>query len=183
MLTHWGWVMHICVSTLTIFGSEYGLSPGLCQAIIWTNAGILSIGLLGTKFSEILIEIFTFSLKKIHLKMSSGKWWPFCAGLNVLRLMCWRNKKVIKIMTCHLVMAYYLNQCYLIISWTIVKKHHGRHAGNLNPSYAGTRIFWINWVTNISDDVLVKHNFVFSWSAYVEHRKELGSNQLAPLVV
>ena len=30
------------------------------------------------------IEIHTFSLKKIHLKMSSGKWRPFCLGLNVL---------------------------------------------------------------------------------------------------
>ena len=33
-----------------------------------------------------LIEIHIFSFKKIHLKMSSGKWRPFCLGLNVLRL-------------------------------------------------------------------------------------------------
>ena len=31
-------VMHICVSKLTIIGSENGLSPGRRQAIIWTNA-------------------------------------------------------------------------------------------------------------------------------------------------
>ena len=31
-----------------------------------------------------LNEIHTFSLKKIHCKMSSGKWRPFCLGLNVL---------------------------------------------------------------------------------------------------
>ena len=31
-----------------------------------------------------LIEIHTFSFKKIHLKMSSGKWRPLCLGLNVL---------------------------------------------------------------------------------------------------
>ena len=43
-LTHWGWVMHICVSKLTIIGSDNGLSPGRRQAIIWTNAGILLIG-------------------------------------------------------------------------------------------------------------------------------------------
>ena len=30
---------------------------GRRQAIIWTNAGILSIESLGTNFSEILIEI------------------------------------------------------------------------------------------------------------------------------
>ena len=34
---------------------------GRRQAIIWTNAGILLIGPLGTNFSEILIEIHIFS--------------------------------------------------------------------------------------------------------------------------
>ena len=43
-LTHWGRVTHICVSKLTIIGSDNGLSPGLLQAIIWTNAEILFIG-------------------------------------------------------------------------------------------------------------------------------------------
>ena len=83
-LTHWNRVKHICVSKLTIICSDNGLSPGRRQAIIWTNAGILLIGPLGTNFSEILNEIQTFSLKKMHLKMSSGKWRPFCLGLNVL---------------------------------------------------------------------------------------------------
>ena len=67
-----------------ITGSDNGLSPVRRQAIIWTNAGILLIGALGTNFNEILIEIHTFSFKKIHLKMSSAKWCPFCLGLNVL---------------------------------------------------------------------------------------------------
>ena len=83
-LTHWGRVTHICVDKLTIIGSDNGLSPGRRQAIIWTNAGILLIGLLGTNFSEILIEIWIFSFKKMHLKMLSGKWRPFCLSLNVL---------------------------------------------------------------------------------------------------
>ena len=85
-LTHWGWVTHICVGNLTIIGSDNGLSPGRRQAIIWTNDGILLIGPLGTNFSEILIKIHTFSLKKIHLKMSSGTCRPFCLVLNVLKL-------------------------------------------------------------------------------------------------
>ena len=76
--------MHICVSKLIIIGSDNGLSPGWRQAIIWTNAGILLIGTLGTKFSETLIETHTFSFKKMHLQMSSGKWRPFCLGLNLL---------------------------------------------------------------------------------------------------
>ena len=40
-LTHRGRVTHICVSKLTIIGSDNGLSPGRRQANIWTNAGIL----------------------------------------------------------------------------------------------------------------------------------------------
>ena len=83
-LTHWGRVTHICVGKLTTIGSDNGLSPGRRQAIIWTNAGILLIRPLGTNFSEILIGIQTFSFKKMHLKMSSAKWRPFCLGLNVL---------------------------------------------------------------------------------------------------
>ena len=75
---------HIYVSKQTIIGSDNGLSPGRRQAIIWTNAGILLNGPLGTNFSEILIGIQTFSYKKMHLKMSSAKWRPFCLGLNVL---------------------------------------------------------------------------------------------------
>ena len=73
----------IWVNKLTINGSDNGLSPGRRQAIIWTNAEILFIPLLGRQYSEILIEIHIFILKKKHLKMSSAKWWPFCFGLNV----------------------------------------------------------------------------------------------------
>ena len=49
------------------------------------KAEILLIGPLGTNFSEILIEIYIFSSMKIHLKLSSGIWRPFCFGLNVLK--------------------------------------------------------------------------------------------------
>ena len=88
-LTHWGRVTHIRVGKLTSIGSDNGLSPGRSQAIIWTNAGILLIGPLGTNFSEILSKIHTFSFKKMHLKTSSAKWRPFCLGLNVL--MAWHR--------------------------------------------------------------------------------------------
>ena len=90
-LTHWGRVRHICVSRLTIIGSNNGLSPDRRQAFIWTNAGILLIVPLRTNFSEILIEIYTFSFRKMHLKMSSGKWRPFCRGLKVLKLSLWHK--------------------------------------------------------------------------------------------
>ena len=75
---------HICVGKLTIIDSDNGLSPGRRQTIIWINAGILLIEPLGTNFNEILIGIQTFSFKKMHLKMASAKWRPFCLCLNVL---------------------------------------------------------------------------------------------------
>ena len=84
--TQWSNVMHICVSKLTNIGSDNGLSFGRCQVTVWTNAGILSIGPLGTNFSEKLIEIYIFSFKKMHLLMSSGNCPPFCVCLNVLTI-------------------------------------------------------------------------------------------------
>ena len=70
-LTHWGKVKHICVSWINIIGSDDGSSPRRRQAIIWTNDGILLIRPLGTKCSEILIDISAFPFK--HSKISSAK--------------------------------------------------------------------------------------------------------------
>ena len=61
----------ICIGKLSIIGSDNGMSPGRRQAIIWTNAGIL------------LIE--TFSIKEMHLNMSSAKWRLLDLGLNELK--------------------------------------------------------------------------------------------------
>ena len=45
--------------TYVNIGWDNGLLSDQSQAIIWTNARILVTGLLGTNFSEILIEILT----------------------------------------------------------------------------------------------------------------------------
>ena len=63
-LTHWGKVIYLCVSKLTIIGSDNGLLPGQCQSVIWTNAGILLIRTLGTHFIEILSKIHIFFIKE-----------------------------------------------------------------------------------------------------------------------
>ena len=63
-LTHWGRVTYICVRKMINIVSDNGLSPSLRQAEIWTNAGILLIGHLRINFSEIFIEIETFSFRK-----------------------------------------------------------------------------------------------------------------------
>ena len=91
-LTHWGRVTHICVGKLIIIGSDDGLSPDRRQAIIWTNAELLSAGPLRTYFSENLIEMQQFSLKKMHVKMSSAKWRLSCLGLN--GLIQWRFNEI-----------------------------------------------------------------------------------------
>ena len=108
-LTHWGRVTHICVTKLTIIGSDNGLSPDRRQAIIWTNAGILLIGPLGTNLIEILIEILIFSFKKMRLIVSSAKRRQFCLGLNGLNhgqkvsmfysviLMIWQDSKLAQV--------------------------------------------------------------------------------------
>ena len=72
---------HICVSKLIIIGSESGLLSGQRQAIISTNAGILLIANLGTNFSENLMEIHSFSFKKMELKMSAEQ--------TIKQLICW----------------------------------------------------------------------------------------------
>ena len=103
---HWGRVLHICVGNLTTIGSDNGLLPGRREAIVWTNAGILSIGSLGTNFSGYFIDMHRMSFKKMHLTISFAKWQPFCLGLNVLKptslstphSSCWRNKTR---QTCH----------------------------------------------------------------------------------
>ena len=70
-----------------------GLSSEWCQAIVGTNAVILLIRTLRTNFNEILSKLYTFSVKKMHLKMSSEKWRPFCLGLDVSLLSLANNAK------------------------------------------------------------------------------------------
>ena len=57
---------YICVSELTIIGSDNGLLPARHQAITWTNASLLSIGLVRTICSEIIF------IQEMHLKMWSA---------------------------------------------------------------------------------------------------------------
>ena len=58
----------------------------MCQwissAVVPIKAGCLfgTNGNLGTNFSEILIKIQNFSFTKMHLKILSAKWQPFCPG-------------------------------------------------------------------------------------------------------
>ena len=98
ILIHWSRVTHICVNNRNIIGSDNDWSPGRRPALISTNAWIFLIWTPTTNFSEILIESHTSSFKKVHFKISSGKWRPFCPGLNVLKnigtLSCEKQNKI-----------------------------------------------------------------------------------------
>ena len=67
---------------ITNVSSHNDVPPSRRQAIILHNAGILLIGPLVAKFSE--IEMYTLSFKKMHFKMYSAKGQPFCFGFHML---------------------------------------------------------------------------------------------------
>ena len=140
--THWGRVTHICVSNLTTIGSDNGLSPGRRQAIIQTNAGILLTEPLGTNFNEILIEIHIFSFIKIHFKMSSGKWRPFCLGLNVLKQVYEDNKGKHDYILCRTKLLNW--NCLVIISSGFLSSNaHNALSAAGNIHEYGTRVWFV----------------------------------------
>ena len=67
---------------LAIICSDNSLSPEWRQAIIWTNAGILSIGPLGTNAGDNLIRIHTFikeiAFENLIYEMAATLSWPQC---------------------------------------------------------------------------------------------------------
>ena len=54
------------------------------QAIIWTNDGLLSVQPQGTYLNEILIKNLSIFIKKMHLKVVSGKMVAILSYLSVL---------------------------------------------------------------------------------------------------
>ena len=56
-MTNWDQVKHIYITNWVIIGVDNGLLPIRHQAIIWTNADLLSIGLLRTNCSEVVIAV------------------------------------------------------------------------------------------------------------------------------
>ena len=74
----------VCVGSLTIIGSDNGLSPGRRQAIFWINAVILFIGPLGTNFNEILITSVIWELAAVFSRPQWVKY-QLCFGVTLLR--------------------------------------------------------------------------------------------------
>ena len=76
-LTHWGRVTHICVGNLIIIGSDNGLSPDRRQATLSESVLEYTLQWHFNRNSYIFI-------KKMHFKMSSGKWPLFYLQTRVL---------------------------------------------------------------------------------------------------
>ena len=90
---------HIYASVNRIsIGSDNGFLPIRRQAIIQTNTGLVSIGPLGTNFSEILIKIWDFSFMKMYLK------YIVCEITAILSMGRWVNHQLLNC-TLHLTLA------------------------------------------------------------------------------
>ena len=84
MLIQGGRVMHICASKLSNYWFRWWLVA--CSATShYLNPCWYIVN--GTLRNILKWNIYTFSLKKMHLKMSSVKWWPF--GLSLIVLTLW----------------------------------------------------------------------------------------------
>ena len=92
-LTHWGQMTHMCVGELTIIGSDNGLSPGRCQAIIWTNAGILLIRCLGKNSVKFKWNPYIFiqenAIENVVWKMAAILSRPQCVNIAKGLLPAW----------------------------------------------------------------------------------------------
>ena len=100
-----------------------GLSPLRRQAITRSKAGLLSVGLLETYFSEIWIIILSFSFKKMQLKMSSAKMMAILSRVRWVNTGCFvTNTNVSQnyfrqwSATC-LALSQNINQYLLITNW------------------------------------------------------------------
>ena len=96
-----------------------GLSP-VRQAIKWTSAELLSIGLFGTNLWT-LDRNLNFLFTKMHLKVLSAKWQLFCLGLKAMetfgrffstQVPHWRTSK-----------SYCLRSCEDTSAWELCPRH------------------------------------------------------------
>ena len=96
-VTNWGQDTHICVIIQTIIDSDNGLSPVRRQAIIRTNAGLLSVWSLRTYFSDIFFyQNTTFWRRYFQMHI-------VCKMLTILsRSQCVPNATNIHNRNCHL---------------------------------------------------------------------------------
>ena len=128
-----------------IIGSGNGLSSVRRQTITWTNAGLLSLGPLGTRFSE--SEFYPLHSRKCIWKSRLPKWPPFCPGGDELVQDC-RNSSVCSLITkvsmhliskVHLILEtwqiYFLNQCTDLMPTGPLRRKFGANVIRIQISF------------------------------------------------
>ena len=83
-LAPWKFEWHLRYLIFQIISVIDGSGISCELALRWMSQCWNIVSWIPGNFNEILIEIWTFLFKKIHLKMSFGKRQPFCQGLNML---------------------------------------------------------------------------------------------------
>ena len=78
---HYFHAYNFCFEQQYVIVPNNDWSPVRGQTIIRNNGGSLDNFFI--KFKWNFLRNIHFSFKKIHLKMSSAKWWPCCLGLNI----------------------------------------------------------------------------------------------------
>ena len=91
-LINWGRVTHICVSKINHHWSREWFVAWSAPSHYLNQCWIIVHWNLKNKLQWNLNKICTFTFKKMHLKMSSVKWRPFCLGLNMLRTIIQRQQ-------------------------------------------------------------------------------------------
>ena len=127
---------------------------------------------IGTNFSQILSEIHTFSFEKMHLKISSAKWWQFCLSLNVM-MHSMHMSMYIQIYWIYLFTSENWGQVHDgVIKWKHFPRYwplvRGIHLSPVNSphkgQWRGALMFslicaWINgWVNNLETGDLGRHH-------------------------
>ena len=142
---------HICVSTLITNGSDNGLSPGRHQARICTNSGSNVNRTLRNKLQWNFDRIHTFSFKKMHLKMSSGKWRPFCVGFSALKYISYGHKTIQYWIVCGRIQNYPTP----IPPWKKVIKYHS----NWTFSIHAWRSYTQRWLRSLTMKYTSKYEY------------------------
>ena len=122
-------------------GWDIGLSPIWHQAVILTNASLLSIWPLGTKFSEILIKIKNFHSQICIAKYRVWNCGHFVQGDIHELMFCFQHG-----FSANVLHARVSNSAPLHNYWQDMSSYQKKHAGNVSIQPDKTRCRQVNTI-------------------------------------
>ena len=94
------------------------------------QCGLIVNGTTGDKLPWNLSHDAKFSITKMHFKMSSAKWWPFCSGIIISKAIITLNEAVLYDIYCFvplpmyfILLAFSLSLSFSFLSWIHVSMH------------------------------------------------------------